>query len=47
MRYAPDFRQAIASTWPQRIDDSQARLDWGWQPAYDLSDLVQDMVEHI
>jgi len=47
MRYAPDFRQAIASTWPQRIDDSQARLDWGWQPAYDLSDLGQDMVEHI
>lgn len=47
MRYAPDFRQAIASTWPQRIDDSQARLDWGWRPAYDLSDLVEDMVEHI
>lgn len=43
-RYAPDFRQDIADSWPSSIDDSQARLDWGWQPAYDLPAIVDDML---
>ena len=46
-RYAPDFRQAIAESWPATIDDSQARQDWGWQPSYDLPGLVQNMLENL
>jgi len=45
--YAPDFRQAIADSWPQSIDDSVARKDWGWQPEYDLSALTRNMLENI
>ncbi len=45
--YDPDFRQAIADSWPASIDDGQARADWGWQPAYDLGRMVDDMVEHL
>jgi threonine 3-dehydrogenase len=36
MRYTPDFRDGIARTWPESIDDSNARRDWGWQHKYDL-----------
>ncbi len=36
MCYTPDFRDAIARTWPESIDDSNARRDWGWQHKYDL-----------
>ena len=42
--YAPDFRQAIAASWPDRIDDSQARSDWGWQTRFDLQALVAEML---
>jgi nucleoside-diphosphate-sugar epimerase len=42
--YQPDFRQAIADSWPSVIDDSQARADWGWQPTYTLSAIVADML---
>ncbi|MCU0421187.1 MAG: NAD-dependent epimerase/dehydratase family protein [Bacteroidia bacterium] len=45
--YAPDFRQAIANSWPQSINDSHARADWGWQPEYDLSSMSKDMIEHL
>lgn len=43
-RYAPDFRQAIADSWPCAIDDSRARADWGWKHTYDLSAIVADML---
>jgi nucleoside-diphosphate-sugar epimerase len=45
--YAPDFRQAIADSWPQRIDDSAARRDWGWQPRYGLPEMVETMLANV
>jgi len=42
--YKPDFRQSIAETWPQSLDDSNARNDWGWQPQYDLRAMTVDML---
>ena len=44
-RYAPDFRQAIADSWPSTIDDSCARKDWGWRHACDLPYIVKDMLQ--
>ena len=43
----PDFRQAIADSWPQVIDDAAARGDWGWRTQYDLSAMVRDMLHHL
>jgi nucleoside-diphosphate-sugar epimerase len=45
--YEPDFRQAIASGWPDSIDDSCARRDWGWAPRYDLAATVSDMLKNL
>ena len=42
--YVPDFRQAIADSWPQSIDDSAAREEWGWKPDYDLAGMTADML---
>ena len=40
-------RQAIADSWPRRLDDSAARAEWGWAPRYDLPALVADMLEKL
>ena len=45
--YKPDYRQQIANSWPQSIDDSVARQDWGWKHDYDLHKMVEDMMSHI
>jgi nucleoside-diphosphate-sugar epimerase len=45
--YQPDFRQAIADSWPRSIDDSAAREEWGWQPAYDLPAMTVDMLDRL
>jgi nucleoside-diphosphate-sugar epimerase len=46
--YVPDFRQAIADSWPMSIDDAPAREDWGWSPTYDsLSSMTRDMIEKL
>jgi nucleoside-diphosphate-sugar epimerase len=45
--YKPDYRQAIADSWPQSIDDSTARKDWGWKEEYDLAAMTRDMMENL
>ena len=45
--YEPDFRQAIADSWPQTINDDDARKDWGWKHSYSLEQMTQDMLENL
>jgi len=45
--YKPDFRQAIADTWPTGVDDSAAREEWGWEPEWDLDSMTADMLEKL
>lgn len=40
-------RQSIAESWPRNMDDSAAREEWGWQPHYDLVEMVKDMIENL
>jgi nucleoside-diphosphate-sugar epimerase len=44
IRYAPDFRQPIAESWPAVIDDTVARSDWGWKNEFDLARMTEDML---
>ena len=54
--YVPDFkmeyefdplRQSIADSWPDSLDDSCARIEWGWKPVYDLDAMTRDMLEKL
>lgn len=47
MSYEPDFRQAIADSWPNSIDDSKAQKDWGWQAEFDLGKTTQEMLKNL
>jgi len=47
MNYKPDYRQAIADSWPQSIDDSVARRDWDWKHQYDLPAMTADMLHNL
>ena len=48
IRYQIDpVRQAIAGSWPNSIDDSAAREEWGWNPSYDLETTTDDMLKHL
>jgi len=43
--YNPDFRQAIADSWPNSINDNDARTHWGWEHSYDLSNMVMEIIK--
>lgn len=45
--YKPDYRQVIADSWPQSIDDTIARQDWGWKEKYDLQEMTADMLKNL
>lgn len=45
--YKPDFRQEIADTWPQTIDDSLARKEWNWKHEYSTDAIVKDMLKNL
>ena len=45
--YEPDFRQAIADSWPNSIDDSEAQKDWGWQAMFDLEKTTEEMLHNL
>jgi nucleoside-diphosphate-sugar epimerase len=45
--YEPDFRQAIADSWPESIDDSVARQDWGWEHKFDLDAITKIMLDNL
>ena len=45
--YAPDFRQAIADSWPRAIDDRAAREEWNWEPNFDLATMTEDMIARL
>ncbi len=45
--YHPDFRQAIAESWPRSIDDSTAKKDWGWEPEFNLEKTTAEMLKHL
>lgn len=45
--YDPDFRQEIAQSWPNSIDDSEARKDWNWEHKFSLSDLTKVMLKNL
>ncbi len=47
VRYHPDARQEIADSWPSSVDDSKARVDWGWKPEFDATALCDDMLENL
>ena len=55
-KHIPDFtmtynidpmRQAIADSWPHRMDDSPARTEWNWKPEYDLATMTKEMMDSI
>ena len=48
MRYEVDpVRQAIADSWPNKMDDVCARKEWGWAPSYNLETMTRDMIKHL
>ena len=40
-------RQSIAESWPDRIDDTAARQEWGWKPEFDMAAMTADMFKHL
>ncbi len=47
IEYTPDFRQQIADSWPESIDDTKAKKDWNWQHAFDLKKMTEIMLTNL
>jgi nucleoside-diphosphate-sugar epimerase len=47
IKYEADFRQQIADSWTESIDDSAARNDWGWHEEFDITKMTNDMMLHL
>jgi nucleoside-diphosphate-sugar epimerase len=47
IKYSPDFRQEIADSWPNSIDDANAQKDWNWKHAYDLDAITSVMLKNV
>jgi len=47
IEYQPDFRQAIADSWPNSINDECAKKDWDWKPAFDLNEMTEVIVKNL
>ncbi|MDQ3140939.1 MAG: NAD-dependent epimerase/dehydratase family protein [Bacteroidota bacterium] len=47
INYQPDFRQQIAESWNETIDDQAAKMDWDWKPRFDLESMTLDMLHHL
>ena len=47
MDFAPDFREEIAASWPESIDDTAAQADWNWTPKYDLDSMTEAMLSNL
>ena len=45
--YNPDFRQNIANSWPNSINDHYSRMDWSWESKYDLNKTIQKMINNL
>ncbi|MEO8112150.1 MAG: hypothetical protein ABI594_19020, partial [Ginsengibacter sp.] len=45
--YKPDYRQQIAESWPQSINDNVAEKDWNWNAEYDIIKMTNDMIENL
>jgi nucleoside-diphosphate-sugar epimerase len=47
IEYQSDFRQAIADSWPNSIDDSKAKVDWGWKPKFNLEAMTSAIITNL
>ena len=47
VKFRPDYRQKIADSWPDSIDDQEAKVDWGWKAKFNLEKLTSDMFKNL
>ena len=47
VKFKPDYRQKIADSWPDSIDDQEAKVDWGWKAKFNLEKLTSDMFKNL
>ena len=47
VKFKPDYRQKIADSWPDSIDDQEAKVDWGWKAKFNLEKLTSEMFKNL